>query len=142
MTKVKNINHIAIAVKNLKEALTFYQGILGLTQEHSEIIKNQNVKVVFLNCGNIKLELIEPLSETSYIAKRIRKHGEGLAHICFEVDDLEAFMIKCRSHQCAFLTPETFKGAKKKEVIFLHPKDSFGALVEFMESTEDENRKK
>ncbi|MEO0101802.1 MAG: VOC family protein, partial [candidate division WOR-3 bacterium] len=86
---IKKIDHIAIAVSNLKEAARFYEENLGLKLSGEENLPEQGVKVGFIQIGEVRIELVEPLSPTSPISKFLAEKGPGLHHICFEVDDIE-----------------------------------------------------
>ena len=95
----KKISHIGIAVKNLDEAIQFYKK-LGLEVEGFELIESQKVKVAFIPIGDIRLELLEPTSEDSTVAKFLVKKGEGIHHIAFEVDEIKAVLKKLRRVFC------------------------------------------
>ena len=127
---IKKLDHIGIAVKNIESVLGFYQDALGLENLGFEVVEEQGVRVAFLPVGETRLELLEPLNEESPIAKFIARKGEGIHHICLDVEDVSESLeeLKQRGMQLIDNTPR--KGAHHKEVAFVHPKASSGVLLE------------
>lgn len=130
---MKNIDHIGIAVKNIDESLDYYIHTLGLTLLAIEEVESQKVRVAFIDAGNAKLELLEPMDEDGPIAKFIEKRGEGIHHIAFGVTDIRTRMVELREKGVQLLSDEPKTGAGGAEVAFLHPKSSFGVLYELCE---------
>jgi len=128
MTK---LDHIGIAVKSL-EAARIYES-LGLRVEHVETVESQKVKTAFLSVGDANLELLEPSSEESPIAKFIEKRGEGIHHICLRVDDLESHLARLKSEGYRLVNEEPVPGAHGCRVAFLHPSAGNGVLIELSE---------
>ncbi len=129
---VKKISHIGIAVKNLEEAIKFYEK-LGLELEAIEEIPSQKVRVAFLPVGEVRIELLEATSEDSPIAKYIEKKGEGIQHIAFQVDDLTEKLKEAEEKDIILIDKEPRVGAHGADIAFLHPKSTYGVLVEFCE---------
>jgi methylmalonyl-CoA/ethylmalonyl-CoA epimerase len=130
---VKKIDHIAIAVHNLEEAVTFYQKFLGLSLDGVEEIEGMDTKVGFLAVGETKIELVQPTKEETGLAKFLTARGPGIHHICLEVDDIEA-ELRAFKEKGALLIDETpRKGAHGMKVGFIHPKTSGGVLIELCE---------
>lgn len=127
---MKKVDHIGIAVKDLNHALPYYIDMLGLTLLGVEDVENQKVKVAFIDAGNVKLELLEPIGGEGAIAKFIEKRGEGIHHIAFGVTDIRARMDELKEKGVQLLQDEPNKGAGGAEVAFMHPKSSFGVLYE------------
>jgi len=129
---IKRIDHIAIVVESLDAALTVYRDVLGMTLSHVEIIREQDVKIGFLPGGDSEIELLEPLTPDSGIGRYLARRGEGLHHICLEVDDIAAILagLKARGVQLIDETPK--RGAHGK-IAFIHPKSAHGVLVELIE---------
>lgn len=125
----KKINHIGIAVSNLTLAIKTYE-MLGLKVEKIEEVASMNVRVAFLNIGDTQIELLEPLSADSVIAKFIEKKGEGVHHICFEVEKIDHALtdLKQKNVNLIYDTPQ--KGAHETLVSFIHPKSTCGVLIE------------
>ena len=127
------IEHIGIAVKNLENAIIYYEEILGLKCYNIEEVKDQKVKTAFFKVGETKLELLEATSEDSPIAKFINKKGEGIHHIAFAVDNINKQLNKVQENNIQVIDKESRKGAEGLNIGFLHPKSTFGVLTEFCE---------
>ena len=132
---MKKVDHIGIAVKNIEHSIDYYIHTLGLTLLAVEEVVSQQVKVAFIDAGNIKLELLEPLSEGSPIAKFIAKRGEGVHHIAFGVTDIRTRMAELKEKGVQLISDEPKPGAGGAEVAFLHPKSSFGVLYELCDKS-------
>ena len=122
------LDHIGIAVRSLASA-KIYQD-LGLTIEHVETVETQRVKTAFLSVGDSNLELLEPTSPDSPIAKFIEKRGEGIHHICLRVDDLEAHLERLKAAGYRLINEAPVPGAHGCRVVFLHPSAGNGVLIE------------
>ncbi len=133
MAVVKKIDHIGIAVKNADEAARFYAETLGLTVGHAEVVESQGVRTVFLPVGETTLELLEPTSPTSPVAKHIEKRGEGIQHIAFEVEGLDEMLGDLGARGAVVGEPVAKPGAHNTRVAFLHPKATGGVLIELAE---------
>ncbi|OQY27120.1 MAG: methylmalonyl-CoA epimerase [Candidatus Cloacimonetes bacterium 4572_55] len=128
------IDHLGIAVKSIEERVKFYEHVLGLEIEHTEIVESEKVKAAFLNVGGTHIELLEPTSDDSAIAKSIAKRGEGIHHICYEVPDMQSAIDKCKAMGMRMLDKAPRPGAKGKLVAFIHPKSAGGILVELCQT--------
>lgn len=127
---MEKVDHIGIAVKNLDESMNYYIHTLGLNLLGVEEVPQQHVTVAFLDAGNIKLELLEPIGTEGAIAKFLEKRGEGVHHIAFGVQDIRERMEELKTEGVQLLQDEPKLGAGDAEVAFLHPKSSFGVLYE------------
>jgi methylmalonyl-CoA/ethylmalonyl-CoA epimerase len=134
--KPPRLDHIGIAVKSL-DAAKIYQD-LGLAVQHTETVETQRVKTAFLSVGDSNLELLEPTSPDSPIAKFIEKRGEGIHHICLRVDDLEAHLERLKSEGYRLINEAPVPGAHGCRVAFLHPAAGNGVLIELSEKHEQE----
>lgn len=121
--------------KNLDERISYYTETLGLKLLKIEEVPSQNVRVAFIDAGNVKFELLEPTSEESAIYKHIEKRGEGIQHIAFGVTGIRERMKELRDKGIRILSDEPNPGAGGAEVAFLHPKDSFGVLYELCDKS-------
>lgn len=130
---MKKVDHIGIAVKDLEQVLPYYTETLGCPLMKVEEVEGQKVKVAFLDAGNIKIELLEPMNEDSPIHKFIEKKGEGIHHIAFGVEGIEERMDELRKNGVQLLSEEPKPGAGGAMVAFLHPKSSHGVLYELCE---------
>ncbi|MCB5265500.1 MAG: methylmalonyl-CoA epimerase [Candidatus Cloacimonetes bacterium] len=126
---VKKISHIGIAVKNLEEGIAFYEK-LGLKLEAIEEVPSQMVRVAFLPCGDTRIELLQPTSEDSPVAKFIEKKGEGIQHLAFAVDDLPQALKDIEAEGVRLIDKEPRPGAHQADIAFLHPKSTNGVLIE------------
>jgi len=134
MSQIKKINHVAIVVKDIDESLKFWETALGLKLHHVEDVPSQASKVAFIPVGESEIELVQPTTEDSGIAAYLEKHGEGLHHLCIEVDDIEAKMLELKDAGVRLINemPQVLPGRK---MAFIHPKSASGVLVELYEIT-------
>ena len=132
---LKKVSHIGIAVKSIEETVKFYEK-LGLTVEAIEEVPSQKVRVAFLPVGDIRIELVEATSEDSPIAKHIEKKGEGVQHIAFAVDNLPEALAECKKNEITLIDEVPRPGAHGADIAFLHPKSSYGVLVELCKEKE------
>ncbi|RMH00380.1 MAG: methylmalonyl-CoA epimerase [Chloroflexi bacterium] len=135
---IKKISHIAVVVPNLEEALGFWVEVLGLPLAHMEYVPDQGVDVAFLPAGESDVELLEPVTEDSGVARFLQKRGPGMHHICFEVDDIEAMLARLKAANVPLINEEPTIGTGGKKIAFVHPKGTGGVLVELYESTPEE----
>ncbi|MCB1032296.1 MAG: methylmalonyl-CoA epimerase [Acidobacteria bacterium] len=132
---VKGIDHLGIAVASIEEARPFYAQ-LGLTVEHIEEVPQEKVRVAIIPCGGSRIELLEPTSEDSPIAKFLAKRGPGIHHICLATDDVQAEGNGLQAAGFELLRPQPTPGADGCWVNFIHPKSAGGVLVEISEKRE------
>jgi methylmalonyl-CoA/ethylmalonyl-CoA epimerase len=124
------IEHIGIAVKDLKTAGETYTKILGMPPYKTETVESEGVNTMFFQTGESKIELLESIHAQSPISKFIDKKGEGIHHIAFGVSDIRAEMKRLEAEGFTLLNAEPKLGADNKWVCFLHPKGSHGVLIE------------
>lgn len=127
---VQKIDHIGIAVKNLEESLKFYENVLRLKAAGTEVVEEQKVKVAFLPTGDSEVELLEPMSEDSPIAKFIAKNGEGVQHIAYRVENIEAAIAEMKENGIRMIDEKPRYGAGGAKIAFCHPKSTGGVLIE------------
>lgn len=130
---VTKVDHIGIAVKNLDEALEFYEKTLGIKCVETEVVEEQKVKVAFLPIGDTEVELLETTSEDGPIAKFIEKRGEGIQHIAYRVDNIEKAIEELQGKGIRMIDEKPRYGAGGAKIAFLHPKSTFGVLIELCE---------
>ena len=131
---IRNIDHIAIAVSDLEEALEFWRDTLGLKLTHREEVPSQQVDTAFFEIGTSKIELVEPTTEDSGIARFVKKNGSTLHHIALEVEDLSSMLANLKSKGLHLLNDVPVDGAGGKRAIFIHPDSTGGVLLELYES--------
>lgn len=131
----KLINHVGIAVKSLDAAIPFYRDVLGMTFEGTEEVAEQKVKVAFLAVGESRIELLEPTSADSPVAKYLEKNGEGVHHLAYQVDDIVATLERLKSTGIRLIDEEPRRGAHHSLIAFLHPKGTGGVLTEICQAS-------
>ena len=134
--KPTHIEHIGIAVKNLDEAIPFYENVFGLECYAVEEVADQKVKTAFFKVGDTKIELLEPTDEEGPIGKYIEKKGEGIHHMAFAVEGLDEKLKKAEEQGVRLIDKQSRKGAEGLNIAFLHPKSTFGVLTELCEAPE------
>ena len=129
---ITRIDHLGIAVRSLDEAIPYYEKALGLRCEHREEVVSQKVRTAFFSAGDVHLELLEPTSPESPIAKFLEKNPSGgVHHIAFATTDINGQLKQAAGAGVKLLHEVPFEGAAGKLVAFLHPKSTFGVLTEF-----------
>lgn len=135
---LKKVDHIGIAVRSLDETIPYYEKALGLTPSHVEEVPSQMVRTVFFEVGETHIELLEPTSSESPIAKFLEKNGPGIHHIALGTDGIEKQLQQAASNGVRLVHEVPIEGAGDKLVAFLHPKSTFGVLTEFCQPKEKE----
>ena len=132
--KISHIEHLGIAVESIEKALPYYEEILGLKCYNIETVEDQKVRTAFLKCGDTKLELLEPTSPDSTIAKFIEKRGMGVHHVAFAVEDGVAnALVEAEGKEIRLIDKAPRTGAENLNIAFLHPKSTMGVLTELCE---------
>ena len=127
---MNKIEHIGIAVNDLKQASALYEKLLGTSCYKTEYVESENVDTAFFKVGENKIELLAATADESAIAKFISKKGEGIHHIAFDVDDIYTEMERLKSEGFVLLNEQPKKGADNKLICFVHPKATNGVLIE------------
>lgn len=131
---ISHIEHLGIAVKSIEEQLPYYEGVLGLKCYNIEVVEDQKVKTAFFKVGQTKIELLEPTSPESTIAKFIEKKGEGIHHIAFSIKDGVAnALAEMESKGVQLIDKAPRGGAEGLSIAFLHPKSTGSVLTELCE---------
>ena len=133
MPKIKKIDHVALVVRDLDEALSFWQDALGIALEHQEDNSREQSEIAFLPVGDSEIELVRPTSDDSGVAKYLEKRGPGMHHICLEVDDIQAMLLQLKDKDVRLIHEEPVVAENGKKYAFIHPKAAFGVLVELYE---------
>jgi GTPase len=124
------LDHVGVAVRRLDERLPLWRDLLGLPLEGIEVVSREGVRVAFLPAGRARVELVEPATQDSPMARQIERRGEGIHHLCFEVADLDAAIGRLRAAGVALAGEGGRAGAEGARVAFLHPRGTGGVLVE------------
>lgn len=135
--KPTHIEHIGIAVKNLEEAIAFYEKVYGLECYAVEEVAEQKVKTAFFMVGQTKIELLESTDPEGPIGKFIEKKGEGIHHLAFAVNNLQKSLDETAENGVKLIDQTPRKGAEGLNIAFMHPKSTFGVLTELCEHPEE-----
>lgn len=128
------VEHIGIAVKSLNDSIPLFEKLLNTAPYKTENVESENVTTAFFQRGETKIELLESTKENGVISRYLEKKGEGIHHIAFEVEDIEAEMKRMQEQGFILLNEIPKRGADNKMVCFLHPKTTNGVLVELCQS--------
>jgi methylmalonyl-CoA epimerase len=135
---IKRIDHISIVVRDIEEALTTYQRALGLSLIEIQERPDLAATIAFLSAGESEIELVQPVTSDSGVAKFLQKRGEGIHHICLEVDDIEEALADLRGKGLHLIDEVPRIGPKGEKFAFIHPKSAHGALLELYEHPKTE----
>ena len=127
---MNKVEHIGIAVKDLKISIPLFEKLLNARCYKTEMVESEKVNTAFFKQGETKIELLQSVDTGGVIAKFIEKKGEGMHHIAFDVDDIEAEMVRLQQEGFVLLNEKPRLGADNKLVCFLHPKSANGVLIE------------
>ena len=133
MSELKRLDHVAVLVPDLDQALIFWQDQLGLSLDHVETVSSMAVKIAFLPLGESEIELVQPTTEDSGLAKYLTKRGPGLHHICIETDDIKGKLAKLEEKGVRLIDEEPVLMDDGRQLAFIHPKSTGGVLVELYE---------
>ncbi len=132
--KISRIDHLGIAVQSIEEVLPYFENVLGLKCYAIEEVADQKVKTAFLKVGEVKIELLEPTSPESTIAKFLEKGGRGVHHMAFAIEDGVAnALAECNEKGIRLIDQAPRPGAEQMSIAFLHPKSTVGVLTELCE---------
>ncbi len=126
------LDHIGIVVEDIEAALAVYETALGLPLENIVEVPEQQVRVAFLPLGESNIELVQPTADDTGTAKFLTRRGEGIHHICIEVDDIRATLARLKAHGVQLIDEEPRPGVHGK-VAFIHPRGAHGVLIELLE---------
>jgi methylmalonyl-CoA/ethylmalonyl-CoA epimerase len=135
MSKLKKINHVAVVVADIDEALKFWRDALGIEMSHLEDVPSQKAQVAFLPLGDSEVELVKPTSEDTGAAKFLAERGGGMHHLCFETDDIAGMLNSLKQKGIKLINEEPIVLPGRK-MAFVHPKSTGGVLVELYELTD------
>ena len=127
------IDHIGIAVNDLDAAAQLYGGSFDMAEQHRETVEEQGVEAILLEVGEGHIELIRPLSDDTAVAKFIARNGEGMHHVAYQVDDIDAALERVREAGLRLIDEQPRTGIRGSRVAFLHPKSTGGVLTEIVQ---------
>tara|TARA_R110000850_G_scaffold175976_1_gene301789 strand:- start:35112 stop:35561 length:450 start_codon:yes stop_codon:yes gene_type:complete len=134
---MRKIEHIGIAVKDIKVSNQLFEKLFGNPPYKEEEVASEGVKTSFFMNGPNKIELLEATNENSPIAKFLEKKGEGIHHIAFDVEDIESEIVRLQAEGFVLINDKPKKGADNKLVVFLHPKSTNGVLIELCQEIKE-----
>lgn len=134
---IRKIEHIGIAVRSIEKSLKLYEGLFKMQSVEILEIPERGVRAAMIDAGNMIIELLEPMGDDSGMAKFLDKKGEGIHHIAFGVTDIEDALENLRAMGIELVTPEPYRGAHGRKVVFLSPKSCSGVLIELCEIIEE-----
>jgi methylmalonyl-CoA/ethylmalonyl-CoA epimerase len=130
MPKIKQINHVAIVVEDIEESLAFWRDTLGIEMHELRDVPAEKSKVAFLPVAGSEIELVQPTSDDSGIAKYLDKRGQGMHHVCLEVDDIDGMLEMLKAKGVRLINEQPRTATDGKRYAFIHPESSSGVLVE------------
>lgn len=136
---IKKIEHLGIAVNSIAESLPMFEALFSSSCYKEEIVESEGVRTAFIQVGESKIELLEATNEDSAIAKFLSKSRGGFHHVAFEVDDIDAELVRLSSEGFQLIHQSPKDGADNKLIAFLHPKSTAGLLVELCQEKSDAN---
>ena len=133
---IKKVHHVGVVVRDMQRALRFYRDTLGLPVHKAQTIEDQGVKAALLTLGDSEIELLEPIVEDNGIARYLQSRGEGLHHVCFQVDDVQRDLDALKARQVELIDQEPRDGIAGR-ICFLHPRAMHGTLVELCQPVDE-----
>ena len=132
------IDHVGVAVADLDQALSLYERTFGMPMVHRETVDSQGVEAALLEIGEGHVELLRPLGPETVVGRFIAKRGEGLHHVAYRVEDIDASLARLKEKGVELIDSEARIGIRRSRVAFLHPKATGGVLTELVQPVEDE----
>jgi methylmalonyl-CoA/ethylmalonyl-CoA epimerase len=136
---IRKIQHVGIAVRSLQEAIPFYRDVLGLTFLGTEEVAEQKIRAAIFRVGESTIEVIESTAPDGPVGKFLEKNGEGVHHLCFQVEDAAAALAHAKGKGARLIDETPRVGVHGMRIGFLHPKSTFGVLTEFAQEREGEH---
>jgi methylmalonyl-CoA/ethylmalonyl-CoA epimerase len=133
MAKIKRIDHIAVLVDRMDGPLSFWRDALGIEMSHMEDAPAEKSMVAFLPIGGSEIELVQPTTTDSGLARYLEKRGPGMHHVCLEVDDIEGMLAQLKEKGIQLINETPMTGSGGKRYAFIHPKSANGVMVELYE---------
>jgi methylmalonyl-CoA epimerase len=131
--RLNKIDHIGIAVKDIKEVSKFYKDAFDCQTSEEMEVPEKKLRIAFVDISGVKLEFLIPTDKEGTVAKFIEKRGEGIHHICFEVNDIEKTVSDLRNKGVELVDEKPRSGVEGKKIVFLQPKSAYGVLIELKE---------
>ena len=132
------IDHVGVAVSDLDRAIALYEGTFGMPLVHRETVEEQGVEAVLLDVGDGHVELLSPLGPETVVGRFVEKRGEGLHHVAYRVEDIDAVLAELKGAGVDLIDSEARIGIRRSRVAFLHPRSTGGVLTELVEPADHE----
>jgi methylmalonyl-CoA/ethylmalonyl-CoA epimerase len=132
------IDHVAVAVEDLEEAISLYRERLGMPLQHRETVEQFGVEAVLLGIGNGHIELLRPVSPESGVGRFLERHGPGMHHVAYRTDDIDSALDSVRAAGLQLIDERPRTGVRNSRVAFMHPKSTGGVLTELVEPAKDD----
>ncbi len=129
----QHVNHVCLAVRDIEDTLRFYQGLFGIGEAEVEDIEDQQVRAALVKVGGTQIEFIQPTDAGGGVARFIERRGEGMHHVCFEVDDLAATLKRLEAEDVQLIDKTPRQGLSGM-IAFIHPRATRGVLIELVDS--------
>jgi methylmalonyl-CoA/ethylmalonyl-CoA epimerase len=136
MADLKKLDHVAVLVEDLEQALSFWQEALGLELDHVEEVESQEAKVAFLPLGETEIELVQPTASDSGLSRYLEKRGGGLHHLCFAVEDVAQKLGELQGKGVDLINKDPLRLDDGRQIAFIHPKSTGGVLIELVQGRE------
>ena len=133
MGRIKKIDHIGIVVSNMNEAVETYKSLLFEEPTHSEHIDTTKVDIVFFDIGGVSIELLAPAAPESILTSFLENNGEGLHHICYEVEGIKTLLRNLKKRGIKLIDEEPRRGSRNSQIAFVDPKSTRGVYIEYCE---------
>jgi len=133
MSRVINLNHVAILVQNLDRSLNFWRDMLGIQVSDFKDVSSESARIAFLPIENGMIELVQPLDEKNSLSRYLSRHGPGLHHVCLEVDDIQAMLSNLKNSRVRLINDTPITGEDGRKYAFIHPESTSGVLLELYE---------
>jgi len=130
MPEIKRIDHVAILVDDIQKTLSFWRDGLGIEVSHTQDMPAERSRIAFLPVGGSEIELVQPTTGDSGLARYLEKHGPGMHHVCLEVDDIQGMLERLKSKGVQLINETPQVGLEGRLYAFIHPKSANGVLVE------------
>jgi len=136
MTSIRKIHHVAVVVEDVERSLHFWRDVLGMDPSMVKTIPEQKARIAFLPAGEGELELVQPVDADSGLARYLAKRGQGMHHICLQVDDIGSLLTRMKANGVRLIDEQPVKGEAGKLYAFIHPESTGGVLVELYQLPE------
>jgi methylmalonyl-CoA/ethylmalonyl-CoA epimerase len=130
MPTIKRIDHLAVLVEDIQQAVAFWRDGLGMEVSHQQDVPTEQARIAFLPVGDSEIELVQPTTDDSGLRRYLEKRGPGMHHVCLQVDDIEAMLARLKARGIELINEAPRTSADGKKYAFIHPRSAGGVMVE------------